>query len=95
MLTDKELREMIKAWGNEAPQRTIVDLCRDVAKAQESAERERCAQTCEAQAELWERVDGEPCRAARLCAHAIRAMDGTDKAPKVRANLPKGAADEA
>ena len=47
MLTDKELSAIVQAWGNEPAQRNIVDLCRDVAKAQEDAERERCAKLCE------------------------------------------------
>ncbi len=42
MLTDKDLSEIVQSWGNEPVQRTIIDLCRDVARAQEAAERERC-----------------------------------------------------
>ncbi len=41
MLTDKELNAIVQTWGNEPAQRTIIDLCRDVARAQEAAERER------------------------------------------------------
>ena len=41
MLTDKKLSEIVQAWGNETEQRNIIDLCRDVAQAQEAAERER------------------------------------------------------
>ena len=51
MLTDKELSAIVQAWGNETTQRNIVDLCRDVARAQEAAERERCATECRAMAE--------------------------------------------
>ena len=41
MLTDKKLSEIVQEWGNETEQRNIIDLCRDVAQAQEAAERER------------------------------------------------------
>ncbi|MFZ9960572.1 MAG: hypothetical protein ACO3GP_09285 [Candidatus Limnocylindrus sp.] len=50
MLTDKELSAIVQAWGNELAQRNIIDLCRDVARAQEAAERERCAKL----QQVWE-----------------------------------------
>jgi hypothetical protein len=44
MLTDEELIDIFHAWGNERTQRSIVDLCRDVARSQEAAERDRWAE---------------------------------------------------
>ena len=41
MLTDKELSKIIESWGNEHTKRNITDLCRDVAREQEAAERDR------------------------------------------------------
>lgn len=61
MLTDKELSKFVQAWGNGQLQRNIVDLCRDVANAQASAERERCAKIVDLPpgTEAWEVIGGE------------------------------------
>lgn len=68
MLTDKELSAIVQAWGNETTQRNIVDLCRDVARAQEAAERERCARLCENLRVIGREADKFD------CAHAIREL---------------------
>ena len=43
-----------------------------------AAEREACAQLCEAEAEKWEGDDGPISTEARLCALAIRARGADD-----------------
>jgi hypothetical protein len=60
MLTDKELSAIIHAWGNEPTRRNILDLCRDVARAQEAAERERRQADARLAAFVRERAEPAP-----------------------------------
>ena len=57
----------------EAFHKAVKSACQDLIDDAVKAEREACAQLCEAEAEKWEGDDGPISTEARLCAFAIRA----------------------